>query len=440
MTNVRTKQIVLFLGDVCLLYAALFFTLLARYGIITPELIDAHLIPFSLIFILWIAIFYISGFYDVAGIDNIYNVIERISVSIFFSALLSVALFYAVPFFGITPKTNLLIFALLFFVLEGAWRLSFRSLSKSPQRHVLIIGEGKDVDIFTNFLTHAPHLGFKIAFQIKDVSSPQMPPFEKIISDYHITTIVIKQKLSQSKEILEKILVYLSKGIEVVDLFTAYETILKQVPTSEIEEFWVLTNLSQNRKAYEAAKRPIELVLALVLFIVLLPLLALIWILVKLTSKGPGIYSQVRIGKNESRFRIYKFRTMIQGAEQNGPQWSSVHDERVTTMGKFLRFTHLDELPQLINIIKGNLSFVGPRPERPEFVKDLRKEIPYYELRHLIRPGVTGWAQINFRYGSSIEDAQQKLRYDVYYIKHRSLILDFLIILKTAKMFVFNHE
>jgi lipopolysaccharide/colanic/teichoic acid biosynthesis glycosyltransferase len=160
--------------------------------------------------------------------------------------------------------------------------------------------------------------------------------------------------------------------------------------------------------------------------------------MIKLTSRGSVIYKQQRIGKNGRVFILYKFRTMIPEAESDGPKWAEEQDERVTIIGRFLRRTHLDELPQLINVIKGDLSFVGPRPERPEFVEHLKKKIPYYEIRHLIKPGITGWAQINYKYASSIDDTYEKLQFDIYYIKKRSIVLDILILLKTIKTVFIN--
>jgi lipopolysaccharide/colanic/teichoic acid biosynthesis glycosyltransferase len=161
---------------------------------------------------------------------------------------------------------------------------------------------------------------------------------------------------------------------------------------------------------------------------------------VKITSDGAAIFKQKRVGKNGSEFTIYKFRTMKIDAEKNGPQWANYfNDSRATKIGKFLRTTHLDELPQLVNIIKGELSFIGPRPERPEFVESLKKEIPYYELRHLTRPGVTGWAQINFRYGATVKEAYEKTQFDIYYIKNNSPFLDLSILLKTIKFLFTNN-
>jgi lipopolysaccharide/colanic/teichoic acid biosynthesis glycosyltransferase len=152
---------------------------------------------------------------------------------------------------------------------------------------------------------------------------------------------------------------------------------------------------------------------------------------IKLESKGKVIYKQQRVGLNNKVFNVYKFRTMQENAEQNGAVWASVNDPRITKIGILLRKTRLDEIPQFLNILIGNMSFVGPRPERPEFVEQLKQEIPFYNERHLIKPGLTGWAQINYPYGASVADAKEKLQYDLFYIKNQSVALDISIILKT---------
>ena len=167
------------------------------------------------------------------------------------------------------------------------------------------------------------------------------------------------------------------------------------------------------------------------------PLTIIISILIKFTSKGPIIYKQERIGKGEKPFILYKFRTMK--INHNGPLWTVGNDKRLTFIGKIIRYTHLDELPQLINILKGDISFIGPRPERSELVQ-MYKKLPYYEIRHIIKPGLTGWAQLNYKPSASLEEAYEKLQYDVYYIKNRSLLLDFFIVLKTIRYFFISHQ
>ena len=175
--------------------------------------------------------------------------------------------------------------------------------------------------------------------------------------------------------------------------------------------------------------------LMLIVGVLLLPLALLIVILVKITSPGDALYKQKRMGKNGKSFVLYKFRTMK--AENQGPLWTAPGDKRITPLGKFLRSTHLDEMPQLWNIFRGDISFIGPRAERVELA-ELYSELPHYEMRHIIKPGFTGWAQLNYRASASVEEANEKLKYDIYYIKNRSLLLDILIILKTAKLLFSN--
>ncbi|MBI2406123.1 MAG: sugar transferase [Candidatus Harrisonbacteria bacterium] len=190
------------------------------------------------------------------------------------------------------------------------------------------------------------------------------------------------------------------------------------------------------RRAYDTLVVPLQRVAAFALFIAFLPLMAVIGALIALSGGFPVVHRQTRVGKYGAAFTLYKFRSMRKNAEPKGPEWASVGDPRTTFVGRILRYTHLDELPQLWNIVLGDLSFVGPRPERPEFVEQLKKEIPFFELRQLVNPGVTGWAQINYRYGASVADAYQKLQYDLYYLKNRSLLLDVAIVLKTLKLLV----
>ena len=186
-------------------------------------------------------------------------------------------------------------------------------------------------------------------------------------------------------------------------------------------------------------KRAIDVVLATVGVILSAPLALLTALAVKLESDGPVLYGQVRVGEGGRHFTVWKFRSMRQDAEKGGrPVWATDQDDRVTRVGRFIRKTRLDELPQFWNVLRGDMSFVGPRPERPFFVEQLAKEIPYYQQRHAVKPGLTGWAQVKYQYGSSIEDAMEKLRYDLYYIKHLSIALDVSIVFDTVKVILFG--
>ena len=185
-------------------------------------------------------------------------------------------------------------------------------------------------------------------------------------------------------------------------------------------------------------KEIVERSMALMLIIVSSPILLFIAVAIKLSSPGPMIFRQKRIGAKGEIFEALKFRTMVKDAEKNGPIWAQENDPRITSIGKLIRRTHLDETPQLLNILKREMNLVGPRPERPEFTKSLEEKIKFFHLRQLIKPGLTGWAQINYPYGASIQDAKNKLEYDLYYLKHRSFFLDLVILIKTIRFFFFN--
>jgi exopolysaccharide biosynthesis polyprenyl glycosylphosphotransferase len=235
---------------------------------------------------------------------------------------------------------------------------------------------------------------------------------------------------------VEALLSLKSHGVLIQDGADAYEAITGKVPVEFLRLGWLLFSdgfhVSQFLLLY---KRVASIVISIIGLALGLPLLPLIALGIKLTSKGRIFYSQERVGCDGVVFHCYKFRTMRADAEADtGPTWASDEDPRITPIGHFLRSSRLDEIPQLWNVLKGDMSMVGPRPERPEFVERLSQEIPHYQLRHSVRPGITGWAQIRYRYGSSVEDAKEKLRYDLFYIKNISPGLDFLVFFQTVKI------
>jgi exopolysaccharide biosynthesis polyprenyl glycosylphosphotransferase len=187
-------------------------------------------------------------------------------------------------------------------------------------------------------------------------------------------------------------------------------------------------------------KRAADFTVSLAFLAAVLPLTLLVAMAIKLESKGPVFYRQERVGLNGRIFRVWKFRSMRIDAEKDGvPRWASAKDNRVTRVGRFIRATRIDEIPQIINVLEGDMSFIGPRPERPYFVQQLRREMPYYDLRHRVKPGITGWAQVNYRYGESIEDARQKLAFDLYYVKNNDFFLDLTILVQTVRVVLFAH-
>ena len=258
---------------------------------------------------------------------------------------------------------------------------------------------------------------------------------KEIVKEERVNSIVFPLKFQMNEKLVQQIFANLPLKLNYISFPSFYESITKKVPLEAIDEIWFLENLSRGEKRIEEIlKRTFDIffsAIGLLITAILFPFIALA---IKINSSGPIFYSQKRVGKDGKVFTLYKFRTMRADAEKTGPQWALPNDPRITRVGKVLRAIYLDEFPQFYNIFKGDISFVGPRPERPEFVNELKKEIPYYEIRHLIKPGFTGWAQINYHYGASVEEAKEKLQYELYYIKNHSFFLDLGIILKTIRI------
>ncbi len=242
-----------------------------------------------------------------------------------------------------------------------------------------------------------------------------------------------------SQQMIRELMEMRLKGIYVYSIADFCEQFWQKIPPAYIQDDWFAFtsgfNILHNRIKAKL-KQAIDILAAAVLLLLSLPITIAIAIAIKFSSKGPIFYSQVRTGLNGQKFRVYKFRSMYQNAEAQGIQWAKKKDPRVTPIGSFIRLTRIDELPQLWNVFKGEMSLVGPRPERPEFDLQLREEIPYYDVRYLVKPGITGWAQVCYPYGASVEDAYQKVAYDLYYIKNYSLFLDLAIALKTLRVVV----
>lgn len=441
----RFKQIILIIGDIISLYTALIITLWLRYGkLFYAELIGYHIKPFTILFIVWIIIFYIADLYNLQTLKNDFEFKKRFWYTIFLNIIISALFFYSLPDFEIAPKTNLGIFLIIFGGLSYLWRQIYNLMlfKTGTVSRVLLIGSNKTAEELINKIENNLQLGYKIKYWMKEgLADKEFEHLAQIIISNKINVLVIPAHLKKDSRAARLIYKTLALGIEVMDLSRLYELVFQKVPLAELEEVWFLENLAKKHKIYELISKPLEFIFALILTVLLLPLAIIITILIKITSAGSAFFSQKRLGKNGEEFIIWKFRTMNTDAEKDGPRWADYHkDKRVTPIGNLLRKSHLDELPQLYNILKGELSFVGPRPERPEFTEKLRKELPFYDLRHLAKPGITGWAQINYRYAASEEDAYQKLQYDIYYIKNNSPLLDFLIILKTLKFLITNHN
>ncbi len=231
------------------------------------------------------------------------------------------------------------------------------------------------------------------------------------------------------------------EGLRVYDLTDFYERFLQKLPVINLQDGWFAMAHGFDLLHHEMGlriKRLIDVVFSIILMFVLLPLMVFVGICIILDSRGPVLYGQMRTGLNGKEFMLHKFRTMVKDAENKSVQWAQQDDPRVTRVGRILRSMRIDELPQLWNVLLGEMSFIGPRPERPDFNRHLEKTIPYYDLRHLVKPGITGWAQVMYPYGASVDDAREKLQYDLYYIKNYSLMLDLVIATKTIRVVLFG--
>lgn len=432
------KKLLLLIGDIFFLYFSLLITLLIRYD--NESVIirwQQHFWPFTIIYMIWLAVFYIDGLYDLTSARNNIKFYSTIFQVLVINTGLAIAFFYFIPYFGITPKTNLFVNLIIFTLLFAIWRQLYNhSLKLSAlTNNVLIIGENKEINQIKEIIRSNPQLGYHVAQQIRvgDIQTP----FDLLetATQKNIKTIVTAIDPHQDSKLVRSLYQCLPLKISFSDLPSFYEKILGKVPISSIGEIWFLENLTESQKNYyEAIKRFMDIGATIILGLISLPFYPIIALVIKIDSSGPVFYKQRRIGLDGQIFNVIKFRSMVQEAEKSGVQWANQQDRRVTRIGRFMRKARIDELPQVWNVLLGQMSFIGPRPERIEFVQQLEKEIPYYQIRHIVRPGLTGWAQVNFHYGASVEDSIEKLQYELYYIKHRSLILDLSILLKTINI------
>ncbi len=427
---IKIKQFTLFVGDIILLYAALFLTIYVRYGHVTTYLVNAHLIPFSIIFIIWIGLFYAAGWYDIQTIRNRFSLAQIIAATLIVGLSLAVIVFYLVPYFHISPKRNLVIFTAFFAIFAFLWRLIVAAIIKTPRQKVLLIGSSADADELCAHLEENPHLGYKIQIRLPRPSPAELKSLGDLIARESIGTIVLLGEEQTKNHVTASLYKNLSAGIEIVPFVDFYEMIFNKVPLGELREEWFLENISRRHRAYNAVKRTIDIAAGLCVGFVFIILWPFAYCATKCSSPGPFIFSQTRVGKNGKTFTLYKIRTM---RHDSNHRWPTHDDQRITAMGKLLRATHIDELPQAWNILRGDISLIGPRPDFIDFFKTLEEQISYYAIRTLVKPGVTGWAQTNYPITASLEETRVRLSYDLYYLKHYSLALDTLIALKTLK-------
>jgi len=428
----RLKKLILLAGDLLFLHLALLFTLCLRYGQENVYIyFQNHWSHFIFVFIVWLLVSYINNFYNLdLKINNrrFWRALINTAVS---SGLISTLYFYLNVNSDIAPKTNLAIFIVVFTILFLIWRYLYQAITHSllPKGHLAIIGNNERTNRIIAEIQDSPSFEYQIGRIYK--SSLELEHLASHIRKEHIKAVVIVDDFGNDEKIRQLLFDCLKYKITFFSYPDLYELLTGKIPVEAIGPKWFLSNLKEgNRNYFNALKRVTDFFLALFIFAVTLPFWPLIAILIKLSSPGPVFFTQMRLGLNAQAFRIIKFRTM----KEDGNDLSSTKpgDKRITKFGLFIRKTRIDEIPQVLNILRNEMSFIGPRPERLDMAVDLEKNIPFYRTRLLIKPGLTGWDQISGKYHSpSLEDSLEKLQYDLYYLKHRSLYLDLSITLKT---------
>jgi exopolysaccharide biosynthesis polyprenyl glycosylphosphotransferase len=431
----KARTLLLLLGDIVALYLA-FCTMitLAKTRGLSMEILQQHFVPFSILSILWLIVFFIFNLYDREKSKPTIPHLNQIINAFIFNAILGIVFFYITSFFVITPKTNLFIFSLASLIFFILWRRIFYNIfSAHFKRDVIFINNGEENNFnmqeIKNYMTTYPQSGFNVLGEYTSISQffEQKTKIPQVF--------IVKNGWGEFKNFKE----IQESGTQILDLSYAYEDILGSIPVDIIDESWFMHNvLSNQENNYLDTTRIIGVLFAAIILVITSPFLLIIGIAIKFYDDGPIFYSQTRIGKNRRKFTLYKFRSMVVDAEKNGPEWSKEKDSRITPVGRIIRKLHIDEIPQMLNIIKGDIDLVGPRPERPEFVEELEKEIPFYYLRHTITPGFTGWAQIKFRYAGNVMDSKKKFEYDLYYLKNKNIFMDLGILVRTVQI-VFTH-
>ncbi|MCL5782042.1 MAG: sugar transferase [Patescibacteria group bacterium] len=434
------RAIVLVLGDIIAYIFSLILTLTIRYGELPSRMLFAdHIVPFSILFLVFITIMFSAGLYDKQSAfsrDRIQGLLFKAQI---FNVLIGTAFFYIAPV-SITPKANLAIFFVVSTLALMLWRgIMFPVLSVSRAQNAILIGSGEDVEDLYEEINTNYRYGFRFNSWIKpDLAGNINTQIAEALRDTKAGIIVADLHNDLVETVMPFLYSEVFKGKQVYDASRLYESIFDRIPLSMVGERWLVENASTafgNKRVYDVIKRFMDIVLALMISIPLVVVLPIVYIAIKIEDGGPLFVNQKRIGKNGKMINIAKFRSMT--GDDSGKYTNGRSALKVTRVGRFTRMTRIDELPQIWSVLKGDQSLIGPRPELPSLVEVYEKEIPYYNVRHLIKPGLSGWAQIFHKshphHGVDTSEARNKLCFDMFYIKHRSLALDLRIAMQTAK-------
>ena len=447
--NVSTRTLTVFTSELALIFGSVALAAAAQNTTDLP----ANLWRILLVTLVCQLCLYYNDFYDLTLVHSNRELIVRLLQAAGAASILLAALYFLLP--DLMIGNGIFVSALFVFLLAIlGWRLAFNYVSGSMklQERVLFVGTGETARMVARQILDQRDFAYTVVGFIDDdasrigerivnpaiVGTPS--DIDRLIDEHRIDRIVVGLSDRRGKLPVEELLRAKMAGIRVEDATTTYERVTGKLLIDDLRpSFLIFSDGFRVSRATRLMKRTIDLILSLVLAVLAFPLMVLTALIVFLEDGSPVLYRQERVGENGRTFTLAKFRSMRKDAEKGGkPIWAQDGDNRVTRIGRFIRKTRLDELPELWNVVRGDMSFVGPRPERPFFVDQLSKEIPFYQQRHAVKPGLTGWAQVRYRYGSSLEDAMEKLRYDLYYIKHLSVFFDLTIVFDTVKVVLFR--
>ena len=400
-----------------------------------------------------LAAFYLFDLYDFLVMHDRRELVLRLVQALGLAWIGLAFAFYVYPDLMLGRGISLIALPLAL-ALMVSWRVSIHWVLGHPNfgERILIVGSGNLAVEVAREVLDRPDAGYRIVGFVgtdadllgKSLINPRVigmtEELDEIVKRENIDRIVVAMGERRGQLPTNKLLqLSLAGQVTIEEGLAFYERVTGRVSLNMLRPSWLIFSGRRRRaKITELSRSLVHWLVALIGAILSLPLLLLTAVLIKLESRGPVFYKQERVGKNGRTFVLMKFRSMRVDAEQDGPVWASKGDARTTRIGRIIRKIRIDEIPQFWNILKGEMNFVGPRPERPHFVAQLAEEIPFYEQRHLIAPGLTGWAQIKYPYGASIEDARQKLQYDLFYIKNHGLLLDAVIMFETIKIILFG--
>jgi sugar transferase (PEP-CTERM system associated) len=391
--------------------------------------------------------FYYNDLYDLTIVHSRAELLMRVMRAAGTGAIALAILSVMVP--AVSVGHGIFVTSLwLLLIAIPLWRMAFDGLTRDRrlEERVLILGTGPIARLVARQIRAQHDFAYHIVGCVTesrdaDVAELGMPllgtsaDVSLLVLRHQIDRVIVSLSDRRGHLPIQELLRAKLSGVRIEDAATTYERISGKILTDGLAPSWLIfSDGFQASRGTRVVKRLIDVVLAAIGLLLAAPLMLLTAMAVWLDSSGPILYRQVRVGENDRLFTLWKFRSMRSDAERGQPIWATNNDSRVTRVGRVIRLTRLDELPQLLNVLRGDMSFVGPRPERPYFVQQLAAEIPFYAERHAVKPGVTGWAQVKYGYGSSVEDAMEKLRYDLYYIKHLSIGFDLTIVIDTVKV------